>query len=320
MKAANKFFGPGLAVLGFLALLSLFIGVESLNPLDLFRADDLAWFLLLNSRLPRLFALLLSAWALCLAGILLQSLSANPYASPETATTQAWASLGFLLGLRFFPEALPLLRMLASFVFALGGTGLFLLLSRRLPYKSKAALPLLGMALSLAIDAFTDTWARSMDLLQSLHTWLSGDFTLITLGRYEILGITLPVLALAWWFADHFTLAGLGEEKARSLGLSWRSLTILGLALASLLSAAVLTSSGILPFIGLVVPNIVRLFLGDQVKKIIPYSCLLGSLILLISDLISRLVLYPFELPLSISLGVIGSLLFLFVQKRSLHG
>ncbi len=139
-------------------------------------------------------------------------------------------------------------------------------------------------------------------------------------GNYELLYISLPLFILAYFLAHKITIVGMGEDIALNLGISYNGILFLGLMIVSIITSLVIVSVGIIPFLGLIIPNLVALYLGDNLRKNLIYIALCGALFLLVCDIISRLVIFPFEMPLSITTGVLGSLIFIFLLlKRKVY-
>ncbi len=135
-------------------------------------------------------------------------------------------------------------------------------------------------------------------------------------GNYELLYISLPLFILAYFLAHKITIVGMGEDIALNLGISYNGILFLGLMIVSIITSLVIVSVGIIPFLGLIIPNLVALYLGDNLRKNLIYIALCGALFLLVCDIISRLVIFPFEMPLSITTGVLGSLIFIFLLLK----
>lgn len=135
-------------------------------------------------------------------------------------------------------------------------------------------------------------------------------------GNYELLYISLPLFILAYFLAHKITIVGMGEDIALNLGISYNGILFLGLIIVSIITSVVIVSIGVIPFLGLIIPNLVAIYRGDNLKKNLIYIALCGALFLLICDIISRLVIFPFEMPLSITTGVLGSLIFIFLLLK----
>ena len=166
------------------------------------------------------------------------------------------------------------------------------------------------------LSSITTFFAYRADIIQNISAWLMGDFSLIMQGRYELLYISLPVLILSYVYAQRFTVAGMGEDFAKNLGLSYKSIVNLGLILVALVSTTVVLTVGMIPFLGLIIPNIVSIFKGDNLSKTIPHTALLGMSFLLACDILGRVIKYPYEIPINLTVGVIGSAIFLIMLFR----
>lgn len=176
--------------------------------------------------------------------------------------------------------------------------------------------PLIGMMLGSVLSAIAAFIAYRNNTLQSLVSWSTGDFSMILNGRYEVLWIAFIVCLFAYVIADKFTLAGLGQEFSNNLGLNYRQVLFTGLIIVSVTTATVVSTVGALPFIGLIIPNIVSIIAGDNIRKTAPYTAILGASFVLICDIISRTVVYPFEIPIGSVISVLGGGIFLMMIIR----
>lgn len=265
------------------------------------------------SRVPRTLALLLSGAGLAVSGILMQMIARNRFVEPSTAGTVESASLGILLTLLLMPGAPVIVRMLVAALVALTGSALFLMLIGRLPLGSALMVPLVGIMLGGIFDAVTNFLAYRFDLLQSLGAFGSGDFSIVLRGRYEFLWIIAGLVAAAYATAARFTILGMGEAVAIGVGLNYRRLVIFGLIIVSVVTAAVVVTVGNVPFVGLIVPNVISLLLGDNLRRSLPFVAAGGALLVLASDIAGRLVIAPYEMPVGTIMGVVGSLGFLML-------
>lgn len=305
----------GLVVLLVLSVISLFIGVQELSLGDLFTGlTEQQQLVLFASRIPRTVAVLLAGAALALGGLLMQLLVRNRYVEPGTVGTPESASAGMLILIVFFPGAPIVVKMVVAMIFALLGTIVFTKLVRSLPPTAPiVAVPLVGIMLGGVIAAGTTFFAYQFDLLQALGTWMAGDFSGVLRGRYELLWLLAGVGALVWLFADRFTVASLGKDMATGLGLSYKATVNLGLSLVAIASAVTLVVVGSVPFIGLIVPNLVSMWMGDNLRRNIGWCALLGAGFVLACDLLSRTLNHPYEVPVGTVSGVLGGLVFLFL-------
>lgn len=299
-----------------LSFISLFIGAIDIKPTDLLNWESQETQIFLISRVPRLLAIILAGAGMSIAGLIMQSLSRNKFVSPTTAGTLDAAKLGILISILLFSQAAYMQKIIFSFVFAFAGTILFMQILDRIKFKDVIFVPLIGIMYGNILSSITTFFAYEGDLIQNINTWLMGSFTLIISGRYELLYVSVPAIILAYLYANKFTVAGMGEDFAKNLGLSYKAVLNLGLILVATISTTVVLTVGVIPFLGLIVPNIVSIYMGDNLRKTIPHTIVLGVVFLLVCDIIGRVVVYPYEIPVNVTVAVIGSLLFLIMLFR----
>ena len=139
-------------------------------------------------------------------------------------------------------------------------------------------------------------------------------------GNYEMLYISIPIVLIGFLYANQITIAGMGEEFAINLGLNYRLVVNIGLGIVAIITAVTLVTVGNIPFLGLIIPNIASLYVGDNLKNSLYYTALLGPIFLLICDILGRVIIYPFEVSIGMMVGVIGSVLFLImILRRAEH-
>jgi len=309
-----------IGLLTVLILASLAVGAADVGLFDLFRQGAGAD-LFVISRLPRTLAALLAGASLAVAGVIMQMLARNRFVEPATAGTGECAALGLLAVTMLLPEASIFLKMVISSAAAFGGTAIFLALVQRLPPTQPLLVPLTGIVYGGIVAAVTTFIAYESDLLQYLGIWMNGEFSGILQGRYELLWASGLVALAAYLYADRFTIAGLGRDAATSLGLNYRQILIIGLSVVALITSFTVITVGMLPFVGLVVPNIVSRFHGDNARRTLPLVALTGGTLVLASDLLGRLLRYPYEIPASTIFGVAGTGVFLWLLfARPIHG
>jgi iron complex transport system permease protein len=299
-----------------LSFVSLFIGVKDLSPADLFHLTDEKTQVLLISRIPRLIAAIIAGMSLSICGLIMQQLSRNKFVSPTTAGTMECASLGILVAIIVFGSASLLEKMAVAFLFALAGTMLFMNILERVKFKDSIFIPLVGLMFGSVVGSITVFLAYDYDLIQTLNTWFHGDFSTVLKGRYELLYVSVPLVAVAYIYADRFTIAGMGEDFSVNLGLRYRRIVNLGLIIVAAITSAVVLTVGMLPFLGLIVPNIVSLYTGDNLRRCLPHTALLGAVFVLACDVFGRLIIYPYEVSIGLTVGVIGSGVFLYLLLR----
>ena len=303
-------------VLPVLAVVSLVVGVADVTPGALLTLDPEAWRLVAVSRLPRTLAVVISGAAMAVAGTIMQMIARNRFAEPSTTGTVEFAVLGMLV-VTIVAPGLPIAgRLLAATGFALAGTALFLAILRRVPLRSPLVVPLVGIVLGGVVSAVATFIAYRTDLLQSLAAWATGDFSGMLRGRYETLWLAAALAVVAYVVADRFTVAGMGEAFSTNLGLNHRRTVTLGLVGVSVVSAVVVVTVGVVPFLGLGVPNLVSMLHGDDVRRALPWVATLGAGLVLACDLVGRVVRYPYEVPVGVVVGVVGSVLFLWMLLR----
>ena len=306
-----------LVSLAAVSIWSLFIGVSDLGIADLFRGESSQMLLFVESRVPRLAAILLSGSAMGVVGLIMQSLVRNRFVAPTTAGTVDAASLGLVIATVWFAGASIFLKMTIAVIFALGGTALFMVLVQRLRYADIIVVPLIGIMLGGVIQAAATFLALRYDLLQSLSAWTNGDFSGILRGRYELLYVVGALTIIAYLFATRFTLAGMGRDVAVNLGVNYHRILYGGLALAASVTAVVVVVVGGIPFLGLVVPNLVTMTMGDNLRRVLPVTAISGAFFVLVCDIISRTIRFPYEIPVGTVVGVVGGAIFLILVLRS---
>ena len=299
-----------------LSFLSLFVGVSSIKPTDLldFGSEETEIFLI--SRVPRLVAIILAGAGMSIAGLIMQQLSRNKFVSPTTAGTLDATRLGILVSMLLFTNASTIEKMVVAFVFALAGTLLFMQILDRIKFKDAIFIPLVGLMFGNILSSITTFFAYKSNVIQNMSAWLQGDFSMIMKGRYELLYISIPVLIITYLYANRFTVAGMGEDFSKNLGLAYKRIVNIGLILVALITTTVILTVGMIPFLGLIIPNIVSIFHGDHLKKTLPHTALLGAIFLLICDILGRVLIYPYEISISLMVGVIGSGIFLYLLFR----
>ena len=259
-----------------LSVISLFLGVSSVTMRGLFNFEDSQWQIFLDSRVPRLVSILIAGASLSICGLVMQQLSRNRFVSPTTAGTMDSARLGILLAILFFPGASMLLKTAIAVLVSFIGSLLFMSILSRLKFKDTIFVPLVGMMFGNVISSITAFIAYQQDLLQNLSGWLQGDFSLVMSGRYELLYFSLPMLIISYLFAQRFSIVGMGKDFATNLGLNYNQVLYIGLLIVSTVSSIIIVSVGVIPFLGLIIPNLVTLYLGDNLKKILSHTALLG--------------------------------------------
>lgn len=305
-----------ISLLIFFSCLSLFVGVQSISVTHFFNFNELEQLVLWNTRIPRTASLIIAGATSSVCGLIMQHLTQNKFVSPTTAGTMDSARLGMLVAMLFFPSGSILTRSFVAFLFAFGGTFLFLKLIKWIPSKNQIMIPLIGVMFGNVIGSVVTFFAYQFQLIQNMTSWLQGNFATVTKGDYELIYISVPILIVCYFFAYRFTIVGMGEDIATNVGLNYEKTQMLGLLLIAVASSVTLVTIGGLPFIGVVIPNIVSQFYGDQMKQTLFITAVSGSLFLVMCDILSRVLRQPYEVPVSLIVGIIGSVVFIFLLLR----
>ena len=303
-------------ILIILSIISLFVGVTNISVNDIlsFNIDKIQ--ILLISRLPRLIAIIVAGVGLSISGLIMQQISKNKFVSPTTAATADFAKLGILFCIMIIPGATIMQKIIISFIFAGLGTILFMKMIKAIKIKNIIFVPLIGMMLGKIIGSITTFFAYKYDLVQNISSWMEGDMSLIMKGSYELLYLSIPMVIIAFLYANKFTIVGMGEDFAINLGVNYNFVVNVGLAIVSLICAVTIITVGNIPFLGLIIPNIISLYSGDNLKKTLYHTALLGPIFLLACDILGRFIIFPFEMSISLTVGVIGSIIFLYMIIR----
>ncbi len=302
-----------LALLGLAALFlaSLAIGATGSSPLAGFIDGEPD--LLAVSRLPRTLAVVIAGAGLAIAGLVMQALARNRFVEPATTGTAQWAMLGILVTTLLWPEAPLVAKTALACVAAFGGTALFLTVAGRLPPTQPMLVPLFGLVYSGIVEAAATFVGWQADLLQYLAIWMTGEFSGVLRGRYELLWLAGGGVMVAWWVADRLSILALGRDTSVGLGLDYAAMMRVGLAIVCVVSAVTVSVVGLVPFVGLVVPNLVSRIIGDDVRTAVPWVAGGGAALVLCCDILARLLRHPYEIPVGTVLGVVGALVFLWL-------
>lgn len=295
-----------------LLVLSVFTGVADITD-TAGGGSQFTWI----TRIPRTVAIVLAAASMAMAGLIMQLMTQNRFVEPTTVGTTEWAGLGLLLTYIVIPTPPLMLRMLIAITFAFIGTLIFFAFLRRVTLKSSLIVPIVGIMFGAVVSAITTFLAIRFNMLQTLGSWFAGRFTGVEAGRYEPLWIVLVVAIIAVFTADRFTVAGLGKDIATNVGLNYERVVMLGVSLVAIVTGVVSVVIGALPFLGLIVPNLVSMIRGDNMRSNIPWVFLTAIWVVMVCDLIGRVVIMPFEVPVSLVLGVVGSVVFIYMLLRA---
>lgn len=332
MKKIQKQERAGLVLTGLLAAVlvaavaGLCLGSQPYTLPQLWQAlctrdpQDTVWRVIAYVRLPRMLAGLGAGAALAVAGVLLQAVLNNAMASPNVIGVNAGAGF-FAMAAMVVAPAVPGSVQFASFLGALGCSMLVYALAWRAGL-SRTTLVLAGLAVSGMLTAGLNTlkllWP---EIVASSPGFMTGGLSGVTMS---MLAAALPYLAagllLAVLLAVDLNVLCLGEESAAGLGLHVTRTRFLGILAAALLAGAAVSFAGLLSFVGLLAPHIVRRFVGTDHRVLIPASALLGAAFVVFCDIIARMLFAPFELPVGILLSLIGGPFFLHLLLHRKRG
>lgn len=305
----------------FLSVISLFVGVIDLDVPSLLSGNWDQWEIFLLSRLPRLLAILCTGVGMSVAGLIMQQLCMNKFVSPTTGATISSAKFGILLALLFMPNSTLWSRAIFAFVMATLGTWVFVWFIQRIQFKDVVMVPLVGIMFGNVIGGITNYLAYQYEMTQALSTWEVGHFSLVVQGRYELVYLAVPMVILAFLFANHFNIVGMGKDFSRNLGVPYNLVLFGGLTIAAMITAAVVVVVGAISYIGLIVPNVVAMFKGDRIRGTLVDTALFGTIFVLGCDVIARTVIAPYELPIELVVGILGSVIFIaLLLYRLNHG
>nr|WP_241776346.1 iron chelate uptake ABC transporter family permease subunit [Pseudomonas mosselii] len=289
------------------------VGASQMSWSALWSASDDAWLTLTASRLPRLAALVLTGVGLSVCGVILQQIVRNRFVEPATCGGLDAAKLGILVALTVLPGAGVSGRMLFALVFCLLASLVYVAIIRRIRFTNLVLVPVIGLMYGSLLSAIAEFYAYRHNILQSMQGWLLGDFSRVIEGNYEIIYLILPIVVLTYLYAQRFTVLGMGEGMATSLGLNYAATAILGLVLVAVTVSATVITVGAIPFVGLVVPNLVALRYGEHLKRTLPIVAMCGAALLLACDILGRLLIHPYEVPVGLTAGSVGGVLFLLL-------
>jgi iron complex transport system permease protein len=305
-----------LALVLLLALLvSLFVGSVSLSPGDLLRSEIL-W----QVRAPRVVLAALVGLLLSLSGVILQGVLRNPLADPYVLGISAGGAIGaaiaIAIGAQFVVLGMSSVPVLA-FITSLAAVFVVYKLSQVSGKTSPETLILAGVALAAFCAAILSLIIILSGNLQAIYFWLLGSLSaatwsnVITVMPYAVFGAVV-----AYFYSKELNALLLGEEMAQTLGVDVEKTRLVLIGAASLMTAAAVSVSGLIGFVGLIVPHFIRLLIGPNHRFLVPISALSGMLLMVVTDALSRTVLAPTEVPIGIIMALCGAPFFLYLLRR----
>lgn len=307
-----------LVLMAVLILVSLSVGVAEFSWQSLISgqvSQDAQ--ILIQSRIPRTLAIILTGAGMAISGMMMQVVLKNRFVEPSMVGATQSAALGMLITALMLPSAPIIAKISIATVCAMVGMMIFMKLIKRLPATDYLMIPLVGIVFSGIIDAMSTFIAYQTEMVQMLGVWRFGDFSSILAGRYELLWLVGGVSLMAYILADKLTIIGLGDHIATNLGVNRDTVLRLSVVMVALVSSVVVATVGMIPFVGLVVPNIISRMMGDRLRLTLPAVALLGASAVLLCDIIGRLMIYPFEIPVTVVFGVLGAAVFLYLLLKN---
>lgn len=310
-----------IVLLALAAGLSLLVGSASLPISSLFEAfadpSSKAGLIIIGIRLPRILLSMIVGAALCAAGAVMQGVFQNPMADPHILGVSSGASLGAGIAIIAFGSTFSLPPM--AFLFGLLAAAAVWLLSRG---GGTVSLLLAGTAISALLSALVSSiMLIDRDSLERVYLWTMGSFTNASFDKVLIcLPIVVLGLLLCILMAKPLNALLLGDEQAASLGVNVPLTRLSAIAVSTLITSAAVSMSGVIGFVGLMVPHGVRLVAGPKHEHLIPLSALSGALLLLVVDTLSRTIIAPMEIPVGVLTALLGAPFFLFLLRKNIRG
>ncbi|CAM2779509.1 ABC transporter permease [Vibrio mytili] len=295
---------------------SLLVGVANISLPQILAGDSQSLNILIVSRLPRLIAIVLAGAGLSIAGLIMQQIVQNRFAAPSTTGTVDWAMFGYIVALIFFADMSSWVHLFTIFGFSVLGTLIFVRFLQHLKFKNAVLVPLIGIMYGNVVSSMTTFIAYKYDLVQTLGSWTVANFASVLRGNYEFLYLALPISVLAYAYANRFSAASIGESFAKNIGLNYQRIVFIGVILVAVLSSSVVMIVGMIPFLGLIVPNVVSIFIGDNMRRNLPWTAYAGVILVLTCDILGRLIIFPYEIPISMIISILGGSVFIYLILR----
>lgn len=285
-------------------------------PEDMGIQDYVVWKL----RSPRVLGGLLAGAALAVGGVMMQGLLKNPLADTYTTGISSGASLGATLAIcaGFTVVAGQYSLVINAFIFSL--IPMFVILSvSKLRNASVTTIIMAGIAIMYLFNAITSLlkiWAESA-ALSAVFEWSVGDLTGLKWEEVAVMAsVVIPGIIILMFLSRKLNAMMMGDEQARSLGVNVETFRLICLLITSLVTASVVCFTGLIGFIGLVCPHIVRMFIGSDNRLLLPASAAFGAAFLLVCDIIGRVIIAPSTLQVGIITSFIGGPMFLYLVIR----
>lgn len=307
-----------------LSFLSLYIGPKDISVTTILKSfiyydpNQVGEVLIQTLRWPRLLAAGICGISFAVAGALMQGVTNNPMASPSILGINAGASFGLALAMIILPAASLNISIGFAFLGAALATGLILILASKVGGQATPVyLALAGTAIAAVFTAITQMLVVFFEVAQDLSYWTAGGISGIRMEQVLlVLPWTLVGFAIAVAISKSVTLLSFGDDVAIGLGGQLRRIRALAGITVLILSGSSVALAGPIGFVGLITPHIVRRLVGIDYRKVIPFSALLGMIIVIMADICTRLVNPPYETPLGAITALIGVPFFIYLANR----
>ncbi len=282
--------------------------------------------IIVNVRIPRVICVALSGAALSIAGAAMQGLLKNPLADGTTLGVSSGASLGAVLAIAFGSN-IPFLGnggvTVSAIVFSFVSLVVIMSLSYKLDYSfSTNTIILVGVIFSMfvsSINSFIVTFAGSK--VKTIMFWTMGSLSGTNYSHALLLFVTLVICgAVILRYGKELNAFAVGEDNARNIGVDVERVKIIIMIFVSALIGVCVSVGGTIGFVGLVTPHITRMIVGPNHRRLLPASLFLGGIFLMLSDLVSRVILSPLELPIGVVTSFVGSILFVYIFYKTRGG
>nr|WP_229671904.1 iron ABC transporter permease [Lentibacillus kapialis] len=307
----------------FSAGLSVSVGVADIHLLTVWNAvfhfnDNLSSHQVIQElRMPRVFAAAMTGAFLAVSGAVMQGLTRNPLASPSIMGVTHGAAFALVLVMVFYPAVSNFGMTIASFA----GAGVAVAMIFTIGSFSRGGLTpvkltLAGVAIGTLLSSLSSVMALHFQLEKQLGFWMAGGLAGTDWTSNQVLLISGIIgFIIALMIAKSMTVLNLGEDVAVGLGQNNKVIKIMGILTVLLLTGAAVSVAGAIGFIGLIIPHVTRFIMGTDYRWIIPVSALFGALLLVLSDVVSRLVNAPYETPVGAITSLIGVPFFLYLAR-----
>ncbi|MEN6395630.1 MAG: iron ABC transporter permease [Methanoregula sp.] len=327
----------GIVLIGILFVLAIAVGAVSIPPLDValtlsgLGTSDKWGRIIWNIRLPQALAALVAGVGLAVAGVAMQSILRNPIASPFTLGISSAGAFGaavsvILLGAGKIQSSVanpifisnPYLTTFVAFFFCMLATGIILLISH-IKGASPEVMVLTGVALSSLFSAgvmFLQYFSNDTQLAAVVF-WTFGDVGRATWDTLPFMALVVGAATFYFIFNRwNYNAIDAGDETAQGLGVNVQRVRLIGMTVAALVSAVIVALLGVIGFVGLVCPHIVRRVIGSDQRYLIPGSAVCGGILLLASDTVARVIVAPYILPVAVLTSFMGAPVFIYLLFR----